>query len=212
MKPITVVLADDHSLVLEAIASMLEHEVDIEVIGKAGDGRDLVRLVRQHEPNVVVTDIAMPSLNGVDAFLKLHQILPSVKVIFLTVTDSAHVIAKVMRAGAKGFLLKSSAADELPQAIHAVMNGGTYITPIIAEKMIGSLAAGSSANLLDRLTVRQREIVQLLAEGKTMQKAAEILSLTPRTVAFHKYRAMETLEVETSADLIRVAISEGLIS
>ena len=115
MKPITIVLADDHSLVLEAIASMLEDQPDLQVVGKARDGRELVKLVRQQQPDVVVTDIAMPSLNGVDAFLKLHQIQPSVKVIFLTVTDSADVIAKVMRAGAKGFLLKSSAADELPQ-------------------------------------------------------------------------------------------------
>lgn len=211
MGPIRVVLADDHSLVLEAFRTLLASDKDVDVVATARDGRDLIQAVRQHRPDIVVTDISMPNLNGIDACARLRQVMPDVKVIFLTVKDDPDLIASVLRAGAKGYLLKNSAASELPQSIHAVANGSTYVTPLVTERMIGSLAAGDHSHPLDRLTVRQREVLQLLAEGRTMKQIAAILNLTPRTIAFHKYRMMEVLEIESSAELIRFALESGLL-
>jgi DNA-binding NarL/FixJ family response regulator len=211
MGPIRIVLADDHALVLEAFRTLLAMDADVDVVATAADGRELIQVVKQHRPDIVVTDISMPLLNGLDACLKIHQVLPDVKFIFLAVSDDPDMIAEVIRAGAKGYLLKSSAASELIQAIRAVANGTTYITPLVTESMIGSLMAGGKRDLQTRLTVRQREILQLLAEGKTMKEAAAILNLTPRTVAFHKYRIMDALNVKNSAQLVQYAVKHGLL-
>lgn len=209
MGPIRVVLADDHTLVLEAFRTLLSSEVD--VVAAASDGHELIKAVKEHKPDVVVTDISMPILNGVDACIKLLKILPDLKIIFLTVSDDPDIVAEVIRAGAKGYLLKSSAASELLQAIKAVAGGSTYITPLVTESMIGSLMQGGKRDMMEKLTVRQREILQLLGEGKTMKEAAKILHLTPRTVAFHKYRIMDTLGIENNAQLVRYAVKSGLL-
>ena len=208
MRSERVVLADDHTLVLEAFCNLLSPEVD--VVGTAADGRELIKIVRKLEPDIVVTDISMPNLNGVDACIKLLKLAPDTKIIFLTVHNDPDVVAEVIRAGAKGYLLKSSASSELLQAIKAVAAGKTYITPLVTESMIGSLINGGERNQAKNLTVRQREILQLLAEGKTMNEAAGVLCITPRTVAFHKYRIMETLGIENNADLIKFAMKAGL--
>jgi DNA-binding NarL/FixJ family response regulator len=209
LKPIRVVLADDHILVLEAFKVFLANEVDI--VGTATDGRELIKLVKDTQPEVIVTDISMPNLNGLDAAIKLLHQFPALKFIFLTVNDDPDMVAKAMRAGAKGFVLKNSAASELTQAIKAVAAGSTYVTPLMTGSMIDSLMHGSKPDMLEKLTVRQREILQLLAEGKTMKEAAQILSLTSRTVAFHKYRIMETLDIHNSAELVRFAVKSGLL-
>lgn len=209
MGPIRVVLADDHTLVLEAFRTLLTPEVD--VLATASDGHELIRAVKEYKPDVVVTDISMPVLNGVDACIKLLKILPELKIIFLTVSDDPDIVAEVIRAGAKGYLLKSSAASELLQAIKAVAGGSTYVTPLVTESMIGSLIQGGKRERIEKLTVRQREILQLLAEGNTMKEAARILHLTPRTIAFHKYRIMETLGIENNAQLVRYAVKSGLL-
>lgn len=211
MGPIRIVLADDHDLVLEAFRTLLATDNDVDVVATASDGRELIQAVKQHKPDIVVTDIAMPNLNGADACERLRKVMPDIKVIFLTVKDDPDLIASLLRAGAKGYLLKSSAASELPQSIHAVARGSTYVTPLVTEKMIGSLANGSPTRPLDKLTVRQREVLQLLAEGNTMKEVGSVLSLTPRTVAFHKYRIMETLGIESSAELVRFAVQSGLL-
>jgi DNA-binding NarL/FixJ family response regulator len=203
-----VVLADDHTLVLEAFCNLLSPDVDI--VGTAADGRELIKIVRKLEPDIVVTDISMPNLNGVDACIKLLKLAPDTKIIFLTVLDDPDVVEEVIRAGAKGYLLKSSASSELLQAIKAVAAGGTYITPLVTESMIGSLINGGERNQAKNLTVRQREILQLLAEGKTMNEAAGVLCITPRTVAFHKYRIMDSLGIKNNADLVRFAMKTGL--
>lgn len=208
MNLIRVVLADDHALVLEAFRTLLGAEVD--VVATACDGHELIRAVKQHQPDVVVTDIAMPILNGVDACSKLLKIRPDLKVIFLTVSDDPDLVAEVFRNGAKGYLLKRSAAAELLQAIKAVVGGSTYVTPLVTERMIGSLIHGGKRDLVQKLTVRQREILQLLAEGNTMKQAATILNLTPRTVAFHKYRIMDALGIKNNAQLVRYAVKSGL--
>ncbi len=208
MKPVRVVLADDHTLVLEAFRQLLSADVDI--VGTATDGRELVKVVKEQKPDVVVTDLSMPGLNGLDAGIKLLKIIPDLKIIFLTVNDDPDMVADVIRAGAKGYLLKSSATAELMQAIRAVVSGATYITPLVTGDMLSSLLKGGKRDLFEKLTVRQREILQLLAEGKTMKEAGQILSITPRTVAFHKYRIMEILGFENSSQLIRFAMRSSL--
>ena len=209
MRPERVVLADDHTIVLEAFRTLLSPDVD--VVGTAEDGRELIKMVRELNPDVVVTDIAMPNLNGLDACLKLLKIAPDTKIIFLTVSDDPEVVTEVIRAGAKGYLLKRSATSELLQAIKAVVAGDTYITPLVTKSMIGSLINGTQQDLSKKLTVRQREILQLLAEGKTLKETADILCISPRTVAFHKYRLKETLGIENNADLVRYAMKIGLL-
>jgi DNA-binding NarL/FixJ family response regulator len=208
MKPTRVVLADDHTLVLEAFRQLLSADVDI--VGTARDGRELIHVVKEQKPDVVVTDLSMPILNGLDAGIKLLKIMPDLKIIFLTVSDDPDMVADVIRAGAKGYLLKSSATAELMQAIRAVVGGATYITPLVTGDMLSSLLKGGKRDLFEKLTVRQREILQLLVEGKTMKETGQILSITPRTVAFHKYRIMETLGFENSSQLIRFAMKSGL--
>jgi len=205
-----VVLADDHTLVLEAFSILLSPDVDI--VGTAADGRELIKIVRELKPDIVVTDISMPNLNGVDACMKLLKLAPKTKIIFLTVLNDPDVVAEVIRAGAKGYLLKSSASSELLQAIKAVAAGSTYITPLVTDSMIGSLINGGKRNQAKKLTVRQREILQLLAEGKTMKETAGVLCITPRTVAFHKYRIMDTLGIENNAALVKFAMKTGLLN
>lgn len=209
MKPVRVVIADDHTLVLEAFKELLAGHV--EVVGTATNGRELIKVVRQLEPDVVVTDISMPELNGLDASIKLLKLLPDLKFIFLTVSDDPDIVAGVIRAGAKGYLLKSSAVSELKQAIDAVARGATYITPLVTGSMLNALMNGDKKDKMEQLTVRQREILQLLAEGNTMKEAARILNLTPRTIAFHKYRIMDNLGIDNNAALVRYACKSGLI-
>lgn len=209
MKPIRVVIADDHTLVLEAFRQMLTPDVD--VIGTAVNGRELITVVKQLEPDVVVSDINMPLLNGLDACKKLLKFFPDLKFIALTVRDEPDLVTEVMRAGAKGYLLKSSAVSELLQAIQSVANGSTYVTPLVTGSMIGSLIKGSQDSLVKKLTVRQREILQLLTEGKTMKEVADILCITPRTVAFHKYRIMDSLDIHNNAELVKYAIKIGIL-
>ena len=213
MRPIRVVLADDHTLVLEAFRHLLssDEEANVDVVGTASDGQELIKVVKEQKPDVVVTDISMPILNGLNAGIKLLKVIPDLKIIFLTVSDDPDMVADVMRSGAKGYLLKGSAISELLQAIRAVASGATYITPLVTGSMLGSLLHGGKRDLFDKLTVRQREILQLLAEGKTMKETARIINVTPRTVAFHKYRMMETLGMENSAQLVRFAMKSGLL-
>lgn len=209
MKRVRVVIADDHSLVLEAFRTLISGTV--EVVGTATDGREMIKVVRDTEPDIVITDISMPGLNGLDASVKVLKYLPELKFIFLTVSDEPDMVAQVIRSGAMGYLLKSSASSELIRAIETVAGGGTYITPLVAGDTLDSLIAGENEGYLDRLTVRQREILQLLAEGRTMKETAQILNLAPRTVAFHKYRIMDSLDIDNNADLVRYAYKCGLL-
>lgn len=206
-----ILLADDHAILLEAFQKLLEPEYD--VVGTVADGRELLAAAPKLQPEVIVTDISMPNLNGLDACRKLRKILPEVKLIFLTVNEDPDLVAEAIRIGANGYLLKSSAASELFQAIKSVLNGGTYITPLVAGGMIGSLMGGARGRgSINKLTIRQREVLQLLAEGNTMKKTAVILNVTPRTVAFHKYRIMDELQIKTNAELIQFAVKSGLVS
>ena len=204
-------LADDHKLLVDAFSNLLESMYDI--VGTASDGREMLSMVSKLKPDVVVLDISMPNLNGFDAGEKLKKILPDIKLIFLTVNEDSDMVAESFRIGANGYLLKSSAASELFQAIDAVLDGGNYVTPKIAKGMISSFIKDPSGHKVHgSLSLRQREVVQLLAEGNTMKQVASALNITPRTVAFHKYQIMEDLEIKTNSELIQYAIKHGLVS
>ena len=211
MRKARVLLADDHDMLVEAFEKMLQPE--FEVVGTVGDGHALIEAARELKPDVIVLDIGMPKLNGMIAAERLKKMMPETKLIFLTVNEDASFASEAMRIGASGYLLKSSAASELFRAIEVALKGRTYVTPLIMEGMVTSLAASHKPNeASDKLTTRQREVLQLLAEGRSMKEAAKILDVSPRTIAFHKYRIMEELCLKTTADLVQFAIKNQIIS
>ena len=206
-----VLLAEDHRLLREAFAKLLEPDCD--VVGAVADGRALLEAVPKLRPDVVVVDIAMPLLNGLDAARQVKRSMPSVKVIFLTVSEDPDLAAEAFRAGGSAFLLKNSAASELLQAITDVMQGRSYVTPLATRDMVDNLLRrpGSPRGARE-LSPRQREVLQLLAEGRTMKEIASILNITARTVAFHKYSMMEDLGIKSTAELVQYAIRARIVS
>lgn len=206
-----VMLADDHTILVEAFRKLLEPQY--EVVGTVADGRALVEMAPQLKPDVIVVDIAMPLMNGLEAGLRLKELMPTVKLIFLTMNEDPDLAVEAIRSGgASGYLLKSSAASELMQAIHMALKGKSYITPQIARGMQKAFIKGVRPKTRAKsLTPRQREVVQLLAEGKSMKEVADVLKVTPRTVAFHKYQIMEELSLKTTADLIQFAIKSKIL-
>jgi DNA-binding NarL/FixJ family response regulator len=211
MKRPRVLLADDHRLLREAFTELLKSECD--VVGSAADGRALLELAPALRPDIVVLDIAMPLLNGLDAARQLKRLMPDVRVIFLTVSEDPDLAAEAFRIGASGYLLKNSAASELLQAIHEVFEGRSYVTPLATQGLLDSfLQKSESGKANSGLSPRQREVLQLLAEGHTMKEIAGLLKIAPRTVAFHKYTMMETLGIKSSALLVQFALKQGLVS
>jgi DNA-binding NarL/FixJ family response regulator len=207
-----VLIADDHTLVAEACRKLLEP--DYEVVATVSDGRSLVRAVAELKPHLVIVDVAMPLLNGLDAGQQAKELLPGIKLIFLTMNHDADLAAEAFRRGASGYLLKTCAASELAIAVREVLRGKSYLSPMIARDTVDFLLR-QDKKLIDegqRLTERQREVLQLLAEGKCMKEVAAVLNLTTRTVAFHKYRIMEVLNVRTNAQLVQYAIRNHLIA
>ena len=203
-------LADDHSLLLDAFSKLLESKYD--VVGTATDGRMMLKMVTKLAPDLVLMDIAMPNLNGFDAGEKLKKILPDIKLVFLTVNEDPDMVNEAFRIGANGYLLKSSASSELFEAINAVMSSKSYVSPKIAQSLAEAKVKNPYAQKVHgELSLRQREVLQLLAEGNTMKQVAEALNITPRTVAFHKYQIMETLDVKTNSELIQYAIKHGFV-
>jgi DNA-binding NarL/FixJ family response regulator len=206
-----VLVADDHRLLREAFVKLLQPECD--VVGAVADGRALLEAAPGLRPDVVVLDIAMPQLNGLDAARQLTRLMPAVKVIFLTVNEDPDLAAEAFRAGGSAFLLKNSAASELLQAIQDVLAGRAYVTPLATRGMVDTLLRPAEAPAGAReLSPRQREVLQLLAEGRSMKEIAAILKITPRTVAFHKYGMMEALGIKSNAELVQFAIRKGLVS
>jgi DNA-binding NarL/FixJ family response regulator len=203
-----ILMADDHLMLLEAFRALLEPDFD--VVGTVTDGRTLLAEFARLHPDVVVLDLAMPLLNGLDAGRQLKAQRRTVKLIYLTMNSDPDMASEALRLGASGYVLKSSAAGELKQAIHEALRDRSYITPLITRDVVGSLIEQRSRG--HELTVRQREVLQLLAEGKSMKEVAAILDLTPRTVAFHKYRMMEQLRVKSSAELVKFAVRLGVVA
>ena len=202
-----ILMADDHAMLLDAFRALLEPEFD--VVGTVTDGRMLLEEFSRLHPDVVVLDIAMPLLNGLDAGRQLKAQRKSVKLIYLTMNPDPDLAGEALRLGASGYVLKSSAAHELKQAIHEALRGRSYITTLITRDVVGSLIEHQSGR--HELTMRQREVLQLLAEGRSMKEVGAILNLTARTVAFHKYRMMEQLRVKTSAELVQFAVKHGIV-
>ena len=206
-----VLLADDHAMVLAGLRKILEPEYDL--VGTAGDGRELLELAASLKPDVVVVDISMPLLNGLDAVRQLKKTDSSVKVVFLTMHADVDFATEAFRAGASGYLLKHSAVEELPKAINEALQGRVYITPLVAKGVLSSLMdspAPSPSRSVD-LTSRQREVLQLVAEGRTIKEIAGILNVSPRTVEFHKTNLVKMLGVKTTAELTRYAVKRGIV-
>jgi DNA-binding NarL/FixJ family response regulator len=206
-----VLLADDHRMVAEGLKGLLAEEFDL--VGIVEDGRALVKAARELRPDVIVADISMPHLNGLDALVQLKRDNPKVRVVFLTMHRDAAYARRALEAGAAGFVLKHSAPAELVLALRAALQGRTFITPDLAMELLHTAKrdAQHQADPVAALTSRQREILQRLAEGKSAKEIASALALSARTVEDHKYRIMESLGIENSAELIHFAIKHGLV-
>ena len=213
MKPWRVLLADDHDIVIEGLRRVLNHP-EIEIAGAVHDGRALLRAAREIHPDIIVTDVTMPLLNGIDATRQIRESDPNVKIIFLTMHPDVSFATEALAAGGSGYVLKNSAGDELLTAIREAMNGRTYVTKSIAEAVKLGLSSRSNTwrSPLDKLTSRQREVLQLLAEGLQVKEIAVRLHVSPRTVEFHKYRIMDELGLRTTAELSRYAARHGIVA
>jgi DNA-binding NarL/FixJ family response regulator len=203
----TVLLADDHAIVVQGLASLLGGEFAL--VGTVADGAQLLEAARRLRPDVIVTDLTMPGLSGLDVLRQLHTDGLGPKVVILTMHADAHVAAEALRAGASGFVVKHSASEELIAAIRAVLRGGRYMTPSLADAVLAILAEPRASGA-GTLTPRQRDVVRLLAGGRTMKEVAAALGISPRTVQTHKYQSLEALGLKTTAELIRYAVEHGL--
>ncbi|MBE0660310.1 MAG: response regulator transcription factor [Bryobacteraceae bacterium] len=210
MKRPRVVIADDHVLVVEGLRRILEPEC--EIVGTVGDGRSLLRVAAEMKPDVVLLDISMPLLNGVEAARILTGTLPATKLIFVTMHADATYVTGAFRAGASGYVLKRCASRELLAAIQEVVNGRKYITPLIGNDIVGGLPGSTlwPGEVSGELTSRQREVVQLVAEGRAVKEIAAILNISVKTVAFHKANVMRRLRMHTTAELTKYALDHGL--
>lgn len=206
-----VLLADDHLIVAEALKSLLAQEFDL--VGVVEDGRALVEAAGKLRPDVIVADVTMPHLNGIDALVELRQSGDRVPVVFLTMHRDVSFARRALDAGASGFVLKHSAPAELLSALRAALEGKTYLTPQLAAEVLEAVKQGpaQAGDPIASITPRQREVLQLLAEGHPAKEIADKLSISSRTVEFHKYQMMETLGLRTNAELIHFAIKHGLV-
>lgn len=209
MRRARVLLADDHTVVAQGLASLLREE--FELVGIVGDGEALLDTAQRLQPDVIVADMAMPVMDGLEALHRLKAVRLDAKVIFLTMHADAQLATEALRAGASGYVLKNSAGEELITAIWAALQGQTYLTPLIAQDVITGLMAPEKHATVT-LTPRQREVLRLIAEGRRMKEIAALLQLSARTVETHKYDMMRSLGVQSTAELVRYAIHLGLVA
>jgi DNA-binding NarL/FixJ family response regulator len=211
-KPLArILIADDHQLLAEACKSLLEPE--FQVVGVVTDGRSLMTAASTLKPDIIILDIYMPHLNGLDAGEQIKQKMPSIKLVFLTMSMAADIAAETFRRGASAFVLKQSAAEELLLAVRKVAQGTSYLSPLVARETVNFLLnTGDSFAEEKRITKRQSEVLQLLAEGMSMKQVASVMDVKPGTVAFHKYRMMEMLHIKTNAELLEYAIKRRMTS
>lgn len=214
MKPTKVLLADDHTLLRSGVRALLERMACVEVVGEASTGREAVDRARELQPELILLDIAMPELTGLEALPRLKKEFPDVKILMLSAHLNEEYVIRALRGGASGYLLKDAATEELEQAIRGVMAGQTYLSPAISRPVIDSYLqrVGDTANPLDQLTPRQREILQGIAEGRSTKEIAHDLGISAKTVETHRAQLMERLEIREVAGLVRYAIRCGLIS
>ncbi|MEO8048265.1 MAG: response regulator transcription factor [Nitrospirota bacterium] len=204
-----ILIADDHALVIEGFRRILEEHY--ELVGMAGDGYELLAAAKTVQPDIVILDISMPLLNGIDTARQLKMISPTAKIIIVTMHAGADYVRSAFEAGASAYVLKGSAVDELTLAIQAVLEGHSYITPLITKDLVDVYLSTASEKRRG-LTPRQREVLQFLAEGRTAKEIANLLRITSRTVEFHKTQIMEHLNLKTTADLIKYALTHGIVS
>src|SRR4029077_8551411 len=207
-----ILLADDHQILVEGLRGLLEAE--FEVVGVVADGRELVASANKHRPDVIVADVTMPSLNGIEAAVQLRDLGVKAKVVFLTMHHDVAYARQAMEAGASGFVLKHSAATELVTAVREALRGQTYVTPMIAGELLQSYREGGHRpnDPAHQLTARQREVLQLVAEGRSAKEVAAVLKISIRTAEAHKARILEALGLRTTAELVQYAIRNGIIS
>ncbi len=214
MGKIRILIADDHGIVRAGIRSLLESQPDMEVVGEAGDGWEAVTLATRLQPDVVLMDIAMPGLRGMEATQEIHQHVPDVRVLALTMHDREEYFFAMLEAGASGYVLKEGAPEELLAAIRAVHRGEAFLSPAVTRLVLEDYLTNRNAGAVspfERLTLREKEVLQLAAEGKTNREIADTLSLSVKTVEKHRASMMHKLGLRTLSDLIRYAISKGLI-
>lgn len=211
MKPIRILLADDHDLVRAGIRSLVRGVEGMEVVAEAGDGREALRLVRIHRPDVVLMDITMPGLNGLDATARIVKVSPQPAVIILSMHATREYVLEALQAGASGYVLKNAAVDELEAAIRTVAQGGKYLTPSVSGQLIAGVT-GASESAAAALTQRQREVLQLVAEGRSTREIAELLHVSVKTVETHRAQLMDRLGIYDVAGLVRYAIRTGLVT
>ena len=214
MNPIRILIADDHTLVRAGFRSLLEKLDDCEVVAEAGDGRQVLRLVEQFRPDVVLMDVKMPSLNGLEATALITRDYPSVRVVILSMYTTEEYVIQALRAGASGYLLKDAATTELQFAVQAAVRDEMYLSPSISKRVLQDYIqlVGSGGGMLDALTARQREVLQLIAEGRTTKEIAQILHISVKTAESHRAQLMERLDIHDVTGLVRFAIRIGLVT
>lgn len=206
-----ILVADDHNLVRAGLTALIARLPEMEIVGEAADGRQALRMVRDLTPDLVLMDIAMPGLNGLEAAERIHGIQPQTKIIILSMHANEEYVAQALKAGASGYLLKDAATAELEMALKSVSMGQFYLSPAISRQVVDNYLHGGPTGV-DVLTPRQREILQLIAEGKSTREIAETLHLSVKTVETHRAQLMERLDIHDVAGLIRYALKKGLIS
>jgi len=208
--PLRVILADDHQIVRQGIRTLVERQ-GIQVVAEAGDGLTLIEQVRQHLPDLAIVDVSMPGLNGIDATRQMLASVPTLAVVLLTMHDEELHVSAALRAGVRGYVLKTQAADELMDAIRTVSTGGTYLSPKVSRMVVSAYVSGADT-AADPLTARERIVLQLVAEGRTTKDIAATLNLTVKTAESYRARLMEKLDIHDTAGLVRYAIRRGVIT
>jgi len=208
--PLRVILADDHQIVRQGIRTLIERQ-GVQVVAEAGDGLTLIEQVRQHLPDLAVVDVSMPGLNGIDATRQMLAAVPTLGVVLLTMHDEELHVSAALRAGVRGYVLKTQAADELMDAIRTVSTGGTYLSPKVSRMVVSAYVSGTDT-AADPLTARERIVLQLVAEGRTTKDIAATLNLTVKTAESYRARLMEKLDIHDTAGLVRYAIRRGVIT
>ncbi|MHB0999160.1 MAG: response regulator [Armatimonadota bacterium] len=213
---IRVVLADDHKLMREGLCGLLEKQKDITVVGLADNGREAIQLVSKHSPDVVIMDISMPELNGIDATRQIVSEYPKVKVIILSMHLDQRLVGESLKAGAIGYVLKDSAFEDLVAAIKTAQYNHPYFSPqisgIVLDGFLSNISQTDNTSMFTQLSSREREVLQLIAEGKSTKEIAEILNISIKTVEKHRQRIMEKLNINNVAELTKYAVREGLVS
>lgn len=212
--PVRILLAEDHTLVRAGIRALLQNLSWVEVVAEAGDGQEAIKQIEQHQPDIALMDITMPNMNGLEALRIMKQNFPNVRIIMLSMHTSEEYVLQALRAGAAGYLLKDAGIGELELAIRSVSLGQSYLSPVVSKHVIGNYIqrTGGETSSLERLTVRQRQILQLIAEGCTTRQVADKLNISVKTVETHRAQLMHHLDIHDITGLVRYAIRMGLVS